>query len=119
MMDEAMDEAKASHKEVFDTFCQKNYLSTSEKVTSKTISLVKAEKVRQVVRGIQLECHSSSFKHWVKKTKKFEILNFPDLNLRDVLCLPSKTKVSFSMYIMHILLIKKTLVVRSGRLFLS
>ena len=63
MMDEAMDEAKASHKEVFDTFCQKNYLSTSEKVASKTISL---EKVRQVVRGIQLECHSSSFKHWVK-----------------------------------------------------
>ena len=119
MMDEAMNEAKASHKEVFDAFCQKNYLSTSEKVTSKTISLVKAEKVRQVVRGIQLECHSSSFKHWVKKTKKFEILNFPDLNLRDVLCLPSKTKVSFSIYIMHILLIKKTLVVWSGRLFLS
>ena len=44
MMDEAMDEAKASHKEVFDTFCPKNYLSTSEKVTSKTISLVKAKK---------------------------------------------------------------------------
>jgi len=94
----SVSEAKSSHKELFHTFCQKNYLSTSEKVTSKTISLVKAEKIRQVVKGVQLEYHSSSFKHWVKKSKKFEILNFPDLNLLDVLCLPYKTKVSFSCF---------------------
>ena len=45
MMDEAMDEAKASHKEVFDTFCQKNYLSTSEKVTRKPLVLSRQKKL--------------------------------------------------------------------------
>ena len=82
-----MDDAEAVHKELFDTFCKKHYLYTSEKVTSKTISLVKSEKIWQAIRGVELENHSSSFKHWVvfvdfADKKSLWSFNFPsDLQL--------------------------------------
>ena len=53
------------------------------KITSKTVSLDKAEKIKRHVilkRGED----GSPLRFWVK-TKKFEILSYPDLNLHDVL----------------------------------
>ena len=36
---------------------------------------------------------SNSFKFWVIKTKKFALLNYPELKLENVLCLPAKQRV--------------------------
>ena len=44
-----------------------------------------------VVHGV-----TASFRHWVNRTKKFELLNCAELELTDVLCLPVKAKVSKS-----------------------
>lgn len=87
---------KSGHKQLFQKFCEDNYLEkeSKPKVTSKTVSEEKAGRIKQVIRGEKLEVHSPSFKFWVKKTKKFELLSYPELNLHDVLCLSVKVKVS-------------------------
>ena len=47
---------------------------------------------------------TASFRHWVNRTKKFELLNCAELELTDVLCLPvkAKPKVSKSRKLHHI-----------------
>ena len=85
---------KETHKKLFNEFCIENSLSSSGKVTSKTVNQDKAERIKQVLRVEKLDLHSPSFRFWVKKTKRFEILTYPDLNLHDVLCVPVKCEVS-------------------------
>ena len=63
-------------------------------MTSETVSQDKAGKIKQVLKGENLDLHSPSFRFWVKKTKRFEILSYPDLNLHNVLCVPVKSKVN-------------------------
>lgn len=58
--------------------------------------MIRLKKIKQVLKGENLNNYSYSFKYWVKKTKKFELLSYPELNLVDVLCLPIKKKVSFT-----------------------
>ena len=82
---------KSGHQELFEKFCEENYLGKHS--TSKTVCKVKAEKIREVVQGRKLKAHSSAFRFWVKKKKKFKVLSYPELNLHDVLCLPVKVKV--------------------------
>ena len=84
---------KDGHKILFAKFCKENYfLNTGS--TSKTVNMDKAKRIKEVLRGEKLEVHSPSFKFWVRKTKKFEVLSYPELDLKDVLCLPVKVKVS-------------------------
>ena len=96
MLDLKMAEAKVMHRELFKAFCQQKYLTTPEKVSSKTVNEDKAKRIKQILRGENLgenlDLHSSSFRFWVKKTKKFEIHSYP--NLHDVLCVPMKSEVS-------------------------
>ena len=51
--------------------------------------------VRQAVKG-EYSGVTASFRHWVNRTKKFELLNCAELELTEVLCLPVKAKVSKS-----------------------
>ncbi len=85
-----MESKKSDHQQLFGKFCKENYLGQSSKCTSKTVSNAKA---LQVIKGEKMEVHSPSFKFWVKKKKKFELLSYPELDLHDVLCLPVKVKV--------------------------
>ena len=90
-----MEQAKGEHKKLFQEFCEKAFLDNdgSKKCTSKTISEEKAVRIKEVLKGKKLEVYTPSFRFWVNKTKKFELLNFPELGLEDVLCLPVKNKV--------------------------
>ena len=63
--------------------------------TSKTVNEEKAKRIRQAVKG-EHSSTTASFRHWVNRTKKFELLNCAELELTDVLCLPVKAKVSNS-----------------------
>ncbi|KAL5503358.1 hypothetical protein EMCRGX_G010290 [Ephydatia muelleri] len=59
--------------------------------TSKTVSEEKDKRIRQAVKG-EHSCVTASFRHWVNRTKKFELLNCSELELTDVLCHPVKAK---------------------------
>ena len=61
--------------------------------SSKTVSEEKAKKIINVLNGIERSDVSNSFKFWVIKTKKFALLNYPELKLENVLCLPAKQRV--------------------------
>ena len=52
------------HEELFEEFSLKNYFNSSSK-NSKTISKSKAEKIKDVIKGENLQNYSSSFKFWV------------------------------------------------------
>lgn len=82
---------KDGHKILFARFCEESYFSNS---TSKTVNMDKAKRIKEVLRGEKMKMHSSSFKFWVRKTRKFELMSYSELNLKDVLCLPVKDKVS-------------------------
>ena len=81
------------HEELFEEFCLKHYSNSSSSKYSKTISKNKAEKIKDVIKGENLQNYSSCFKFWVCKTKQFKLLSYPELDLKDVLCLPAKEKV--------------------------
>ena len=86
--------SKDGHEELFWKFCQA-YLDGKDckQTTSKTVTAEKAQKIKDVLNGVERNDVSSSFKFWVTKTKKFELLHYPELQLKDVLCLPAKQKV--------------------------
>jgi len=88
--------SKGSHREVFEKFCSK-YLDLGKKNTSKTILDKKAKRIKGVLNGVQVDA-SNSFKFWINKTKQFTLLNYPELQLNNVLCLPAKHKL---LIIMH------------------
>ena len=52
-----------------------------------TITEEKAQKVRLILKG-DVAGASANPKHWVLKTKQFQLFDRPDLGLKDVLCLP-------------------------------
>ena len=84
--------SKEGHRELFEKFCRTKYFDHT--TTSKTISEEKAKKIIDVLNGIErLSDVSNSFKFWVIKTKKFALLNYPELKLENVLCLPAKQRV--------------------------
>ena len=90
--------SKDSHREVFEKFCSNKYLDFGKKNTSKMISDKKAKRIKGVLNGVQVDASNSFFKVWINKTKRFTLLNYPELQLNNVLCLPAKHKV---LIIMH------------------
>ena len=53
----------------------------------------KAQKIKDVLNDVERSDVSKSFKFWVTKKRKFVLLNYPELDLKDVLCLPAKQRV--------------------------
>ncbi len=86
-----------SHKQAFQGYCASSYLvkSGTSGNKSKTICEEKAEKIKKVLKDDIPSGCSPSFVFWVKKTKKFRLLSYEELNLQDVLCLPAKVEVIF------------------------
>jgi len=68
-------------------------VSKKRKNTSRAVTAEKAQQIKDVLNGVNRNDVSNSFKYWVIKTKKFELLNYPELQLRNVLCVPTKQKV--------------------------
>ena len=87
--------SKEEHRLILEKFCRERYVDKSRR-TSKTVSEEKAKRIRQAVKGEHSSGVTASFRHWVNRTKKFELLNCAELGLTDVLCLPVKAKVSKS-----------------------
>ena len=78
--------SKEGHRELFGKFCRTKYFDHTT-----TVSEEKAKKIIDVLNGIErLSDVSNSFKFWFIKTKKFALLNYPELKLENVLCLPAK-----------------------------
>ena len=88
--------AKATHRRIFEDYCQEQYLEKAGTSgnKSKTISTEKANKIKNIIKGNIPDTCSPSFVFWVKKSKKFQLLSYEELDLKDVLCLPAKVKVS-------------------------
>eukprot|EP00731_Ephydatia_muelleri_P013704 Em0007g1014a len=82
--------SKEEHRMIFEKFCRERYVDKSRR-TSKTVNEEKAKRIRQAVKG-EHSSTTASFRHWVRRTKKFELLNCAELELTDVLCLPVKAK---------------------------
>ena len=87
--------SKEGHKELFKKFCQE-YVEGPEakQSTTKTIIITaeKAQKIMDALKGAKLNKVPSSFKFLVTKTRRFALLNYPELQLKEVLCLPAKQK---------------------------
>ena len=84
--------SKEEHRLIFEKFCRERNVDKSRR----TISEEKAKRIRQAVMG-EYSGVTASFRHWVNRTKKFELLNCAELELTELmLCLPVKTKVSKS-----------------------
>lgn len=86
-----------SHKQVFEAYCTSSYMEKAGTAgnKSKTVCEEKAAKIKDFLKGNIASGCSPSFVFWVKKTKKFQLLSYEELNLKDVLCLPDKVKVSW------------------------
>lgn len=80
--------SKEGHKELFKKFCQE-YVEGPEikQSTRRTITAEKAQKITDALKGAKLNEVPSSFKFFVTKTRRFALLNYPELQLKDVLCL--------------------------------
>lgn len=78
-------------KEIFEEFCEKQYGYGCPK--SKTVTKSKGERIVQVLKGNHGSHLTPQFKYWVKQ-RGFKLISYPSLGLKDVLCLPAKTKVS-------------------------
>lgn len=63
-----------------------------KKTGSKVITRSRGEDIRAYLSGAT-EAKDAHFKFWVK-SRGFRVMNFPALGLKDVLCLPAKTKVT-------------------------
>ena len=64
-------------------------------VVSKTNSKVlSATKYSEIVNFLKFGSSGSAKLKWTIKDKEFKLMNFPELNLTDVLCVPAKKKVS-------------------------
>jgi len=85
--------SKERHRELFEKFCSSKYLDCDHTSRSKTVTEEKAQKIRDVLNEVERSDVSKSFKFWVTKTRKFVLLNYPEVNLKDVLCLPAKQRV--------------------------
>ena len=59
----------------------------------------KAQKIKDALNDVERSDVSESFKFWVTKKRKFVLLNYPELDLKDVLCLPAKQRVRQVLYL--------------------
>ena len=78
-----------SHKEKSEDYCATNYTDNAGKSgnKSKAVRQEKANMIKLILKGdIPAGC-SPSFDFWVKKTKKFQLFTYEELDLKDVLCL--------------------------------
>jgi len=50
----------------------------------------KAQKIHDVLNDVERSDVSKSLNFWVIKTRKLVLLNYPELDLKDVLCLLAK-----------------------------
>ena len=73
--------------------CLRRFVKRGTKGTSKTVSEENAKTIRQAIKGEQDGSVTASFKHWVNRTKQFKLLSYPELELTDVLCLVSTSKI--------------------------
>ena len=79
---------------VFDKFCAERYRENGCQ-TSKTIMREKRQKIIQILQNDPTaEAYSSKFKFWVKQ-RRFSLINYFPLGLKDVLCLLLKKQVSY------------------------
>lgn len=73
-------------------FCRGTYAENTTVLTQKKydniVLFLKTKRTDHIEDG-----KSSKFKWWVRE-KKFQLVNFPGLDLNDVLCIPSKQEVS-------------------------
>ena len=81
-----------SRKETFEDSCSTNYIENAGKSgnKSKTVCQEKANRFKLILKGdIPAGC-SPAFVFWDKKTQKFQLLTYEELDLKDALCLPAK-----------------------------
>ena len=81
-------------REEFESFCKERYGGDSQLGTapkSKTITKEKGERIIQALKQEDSDI-CPKFKHWVR-SRKFQLLSYPPLGLKDVLCLPAKSQV--------------------------
>lgn len=60
---------------------------------SKVLSKDKYDKIVSQLSGSANGDNSAKFRWWIKN-KGFQLLNFPELSLNDVLCVPAKKQVT-------------------------
>ena len=86
--------SKEGHKELFKKFCQKYVEGPEAKQSSaRQQQPKKAQKITDVLKRIKLNEVLSSFNFWVTKTMRFALLNYSELQLKDVLYLPAQQMV--------------------------
>ena len=79
------------NREAFDNYLQENYIDANHK-GSKTITRSKGAKIIAALEAPESSVCDSHFKHWIK-TRGFQLMDYPTLGLKNVLCLPCKNKV--------------------------
>ena len=88
-------------REIFEDYCRERYgegvrdsATTKATIsTSKAVPRQKGERIVKVLKGHpDARDYSPQFKNWVKR-RRFQLVSYAALELRDVLCLPAKTQV--------------------------
>ena len=78
------------HQDAFDAYIQENLLQT-KKAGSKTIARSKGDRIVSFLLG-KSTSEDAHFKFWVK-SRAFQLMDYPALGLKNILCMPAKTKV--------------------------
>ena len=77
---------------LFKKFCETQYCGT-EPSKSKTVTRQKGEKIINVLKSNPLsKDYCPKFRHWIKQ-RRFSLMSYGALGLKDVLCLPAKNEV--------------------------
>ena len=80
------------HQETFDDYLKENYIDNRQK-GSKTITRSKGARIIALLEAKEIPGDTDPhFKHWVK-IRGFQLMDYPTLGLKNVLCLPCKNKV--------------------------
>ena len=86
--------ARMDNHEAFDKYLKESYIDI-EKKGSKTVTRSKGAKIIALLEDDTSGTSDARFKHWVK-SRGFQLLDYPTLGLKNVLCLPCKNKVIYS-----------------------
>ena len=78
------DMSKEGHRELFERFCRGRYLDHNH---TTTVTEEKVQKITDVLNRV--ERNDISNRPFITETKKFFLLNYPELKLEDVLYLPA------------------------------
>ena len=79
-------------REKFEGYVSSKFLE-GKNLGSKVIWRSKGEKIVAVLKAKDGDGVDAHFRFWVK-SRKFCVMDYPALGLKDVLCLPAKKKVS-------------------------